>query len=250
MHTLPRLALWLPCIITAVVFLVFPLGSRVLSEEAEPDGKSSGFVSIFDEKTLDGWHAVPTDSASDWSVRDGVIVGLGSANRLSYLVWKDKGLADFELQLRYRLPAEGNTGIEIRSRVDVSGKRPFVGYHADLGHVGIGANVLGAWDFHFAGRTEYACHRGTRLVIDADGKTHHSKLPGALTAADVRKHQWNDVHVIAHGNYCGFQINEKVASEFVDNLEAERLKQGVIGLQIHDKGMLVEFKDIRLKRLP
>ena len=156
-----------------------------------PDG--DGFIRIFDGKTLDGWHAVPKECASDWSVNDGVIVGHGSADRLAYLVWKDERLTDFELTLQYRLPGEGNTGVEIRSQPDRTGKRPFEGYHADLGHVGIGRNILGAWDFHFAKRKEYPCPRGTRLVIDKDGNAQTSAIRGALTAADVRRNQWNDV---------------------------------------------------------
>ena len=218
------------------------------SEPVKPSG-SDGFISLFDGKTLDGWHAVPKESASDWSVRDGVIVGHGSADRLSYLVWKEEHLTDFELMLRYRLPGKGNTGVEIRSQPDLTGKRPFEGYHADLGHVGIGSHILGAWDFHFARRREYPCRRGTRLVIDEDGKPHSSAIPGALTAADVRQGQWNDVRIVARGNHFQFSINGKPASEFTDNAKHGRLDQGAIGLQIHDKDMQVEFKDIRLKRL-
>ncbi|MHC4631655.1 MAG: 3-keto-disaccharide hydrolase [Planctomycetota bacterium] len=209
---------------------------------------ADGFTSIFDGKTLSGWRAVPRESASDWSVRNGAIVGLGSTNRLSYLVGSDNNLTDFELKLSYRLRTEGNSGVEIRSRLDVTRKRPFEGYHADLGHVGIGPQILGAWDFHFAKRKEYPCDRGMRLVIDADGKPHHSRISGALTAADVRKGQWNEIHIIARGRQCQFLINGKIASKFIDNVEPERLKRGAIGLQIHDKGTKVEFKDIRLKR--
>ena len=40
----------------------------------------------------------------------------------------------------------------------------------DLGHVGIGKNVLGAWDFHTPGRKEHACFRGDRLVIDENDR--------------------------------------------------------------------------------
>ena len=210
---------------------------------------SDGFVSVFDGKTLDGWRAAPKESASDWTVRDGAILGHGSADRLAYLVWKEEHLTDFELKLRYRLPGKGNTGVEIRSQPDLTGKRPFEGYHADLGHVGIGPHILGAWDFHFARRKEYPCKRGTRLVIDQHGKTHSSTIRGALTAADVRPHQWNDVRIIARGRRFQFFINGKLASEFTDNARQGRLDQGAIGLQIHDKGMRVEFKDIRLKRL-
>jgi len=209
----------------------------------------SGFVSMFDGETLDGWHAVPIESASDWSVHNGAIVGHGSADRLSYLVWKDERLTDFELQLRYRVPDKGNTGVEIRSQRDVTGKRPFEGYHADLGHVGIGPHILGAWDFHFARRKEYPCPRGTRLVIDEDGESHASTIRGALTADDVRRHRWNDVRIIARGKRFQFFINDKLTSEFTDASKWGRLDHGAVGLQIHNKGMRVEFKDLRLRRL-
>jgi hypothetical protein len=215
----------------------------------KPDSVEKSGNAIFDGKTLDGWHAVPKESASDWTVRDGAIVGHGSADRLSYLVWKDENLTDFELKLRYRLPGKGNTGVEVRSQPDLTGKRPFEGYHADLGHVGIGPNVLGAWDFHFAKRKEYPCPHGTRLTIDENDKPHSSTIPGALTVAEIRPHEWNDVHIIAHGNHFRFFINGKLASEFTDNAKSGRLDYGAIGLQIHDKDMQVEFKDIRLKQL-
>ncbi|MHC4657321.1 MAG: 3-keto-disaccharide hydrolase [Planctomycetota bacterium] len=223
-------------------------GRDLVPEIPQRATDADGFASIFDGKSLSGWRAVPTESASDWTVRDGAIVGYGSADRLSYLVWKDEHLTDFELKLRYRLPGNGNTGVEVRSQPDLTGKRPFEGYHADLGHVGIGPHVLGAWDFHFAKRKEYPCPRGTRLIIDENGKPHSSNIPGALTVADIRLHQWNDVHIIARGNHFQFFINGKPASEFTDNAKSGRLDNGAIGLQIHDKGMKVEFKDIRLKR--
>lgn len=219
--------------------------SVTLLHAAKPDKQ---FVKIFDGKTLKGWHPVPKDGVVDWQVKQGMIVGTGSKQRLSYLVYKDENLKDFELKFQYRLPAEGNTGVEIRSQHDKSGKRPFIGYHADLGHIGIGDHILGAWDFHFAGRKEYACYRGTNLVIDPDGKTHHSKIANPVQLKDIRDKDWNEVHVIAKGNHFQFFINGKPASEFTDNFK-ERLQSGAIGLQIHDKGMQVHFKDVRLKRL-
>ncbi|GIV26187.1 MAG: hypothetical protein KatS3mg027_0001 [Bacteroidia bacterium] len=75
------------------------------------------------------------------------------------------GCPIFELTFDYRLPGPGNTGVEIRAHPDPTGRRPLIGYHADLGHVGIGPHILGAWDFHFDGRREPPCPRGTRLVI-------------------------------------------------------------------------------------
>ena len=208
----------------------------------------AGFISLFDGKTLSGWHAVPEQGVYDWTVRGGIIIGQGSEDRLSYLVWKDEHIKDFELTLRYRLPGEGNTGIEIRSRHDVTGKRPLEGYHADLGHVGIGPHILGAWDFHFARRIEHPCPRGTRLLIDNQEQPHSSMIADALTIDDIRQKGWNDVRILARGNDFEFFVNGKIASAFTDNAQNGRLVTGGIGLQIHDKGMEVHFKDIHLRR--
>ncbi len=208
-----------------------------------------GFIRIFDGRSLTGWHAVPAESQSDWSVRDGVLIGQGSADRLAYLVWNNDKLTDFDLRLRYRLPGKGNTGVEIRARRDVTGKRPFEGYHADLGHVGIGPHILGAWDFHFVKRREAPCPRGTRLVMDPEGNAHASEIRNAVTLSDIHPHQWNAVRIVARGNRFQFYLNGKLASEFVDNARQGRLDQGAIGLQIHDKAMRVEFRDIYLKQL-
>lgn len=224
--------------------------SHGISETANR-ARQSGLVSLFDGKTLTGWHAVPPQTASDWSVHDGVITGRGSANRLAYLVWRDLQLTDFELRLSYRMLTDGNSGVEVRAQPDTSGKRPFEGYHADLGHVGIGPHILGAWDFHFARRKEHPCNRGTRLVIRENGSTLYSKLDPnrALALTDIRKRDWNQLRVVVQGNHFQFFINGKLASEFTDNARQGRLDHGAIGLQIHDKGMQVAFKDIRMRRL-
>jgi len=56
------------------------------------------------------------------------------------------------------------------------------------------------------------------------------------------------VRVIAQGNHFEFFINGKIASEFTEHLpDAKRLKKGMIQFQLHDPGMIVHFKDIKLK---
>ena len=74
-------------------------------------------------------------------------------------------------------------------------------------------------------------------------------IDDAVTPEDINEDDWNDVRIIAHRNRFQFFINGKLASEFIDNAQEGRLDHGAIGLQLHDKGMRVEFKDIRLKRL-
>lgn len=207
------------------------------------------FEMMFDGKTLAGWHVLPAETKNDWVVRDGIIAGTGSQDRQSFLVWKEQDLTDFELELNYRLPVGGNTGVEIRARPDPTLKRPLIGYHADIGHAGIGDAILGAWDFHFAGREEYSCQRGIRLMIDESGKTTRTAIKDPFVPADVHERDWNHVRVVAKGRNFSFFINGKPASEFTDNAKLGRFDSGGIALQIHDKGMKVEFKNIRLKKL-
>ena len=225
----------------ALVVLVSLVALPVLAAE------KGRVVAPLDGKSLKGWTVMPAKAAKAWSVKDGIIVGDGDKGR-SYLVFDKKDIADLELKFSYRFPGKGNSGVSIRAIDDKTGRRKFQSYHADLGHVGIGRQVLGAWDFHTPGRREHACFRGDRLVIDEKDKPTVTKIEGAVTLDDIRKGGWNDVHVIAKGNQFKFYINGKPASEFSEHLPPERrLHKGMIQLQLHDPGMVVQFKNLRLK---
>ena len=209
-----------------------------------------GFVSIFDGQTLKGWEATPAKTASAWTVKKGMIVGKGEKGR-GYLTYTpNKNIADLELKFSYRFPGKGNSGVNIRAIVDKTRKRDFQGYHADLGHLGIGKNVMGAWDFHTPGRKEHRCFRGDQLVIDKNDKPIITAIKNGLSVDDLKKGDWNSVHIIAKGNNFKLYINDKLSSEFTEHLpKAKRLKSGMIQLQLHDPGMIVHFRDLKLKVL-
>jgi hypothetical protein len=218
-----------------------------MEASAADRGAETGFKSMFDGKSLAGWSVMPAKAAKAWTVKDGMIVGVGGKRR-SYLVFDKKEIADLELKFSYRFPGKGNSGVSIRARDDKTRKRKWQSYHADLGNVGIGKQVLGAWDFHTPGRREHACFRGDRLVIDENDRPNVTKIEGAVTRDDIRQGDWNDAHVIAQGNQFKFFINGKPASEFTEHLQSERrLDKGMIQLQLHDPGMVVQFKDLWLK---
>ena len=209
-----------------------------------------GFVSMFDGKTLKGWEATPVKIAPAWTVQDGMIVGNGDKGRGYLTCTANKNVADLELKFSYRFPGKGNSGVNIRAIPDKTRRRDFQSYHADLGHLGIGKNVMGAWDFHTPGRREHRCFRGDRLVIAENDQPTITPIKNALTAVDIRKGDWNHVHIIVEGNRFQLFINGKLSSEFTEHLpQAKRLQSGMIQLQLHDPGMIVQFRDLQLKVL-
>ena len=231
--------------VTPAVAIIFHL----CAYGAVADDKNDGFTRIFDVETLNGWHVVPESLRGDWSVKEGLLIG-NSNGKGSDLIWKIGDLGDFELKLSYRFRTEGNSGIHIRGRLGESKTHRVKGYHADFGHVGIGPAVLGSWDFHGSPRGNNLVDRGHRVVIDQDGKKHVSKIVNAVPVKDIRKREWNKVHVVVRGRRMYFTINGKLASEVIDNQDSERIDDGVIGLQIHGgPPMTIEFRDIRLKRI-
>ena len=87
-------------------------------------------------------------------------------------------------------------------------------------------------------------------MIGKDDEPVITAIRDGLDVSGIKKGDWNDVHVFAKANVFKFYINGKLASEFTEHLpESKRLKSGMIQLQLHDPGMVVEFKDIKLKVL-
>ena len=234
---------------TRSLFLLFTCLASTLVLGAEKD---DGFVSIFDGKTLAGWKPVSTDAKDAWVVRDGVIRGDGDKGGRCYLAYEEnKKIGNFELKFSYRLTgSKANSGVSIRAVKDKTGRRDFQSYHADLGAVGMGKQVMGAWDFHTPGRKEHRCFRGDRLVIDKNDKPTITLIENGLKEEDIKKGDWNAVHLIARGNQFRFIINGKTSAEFTEHLPKEkRLHEGMIQLQLHNPRMIAEFKALRLKIL-
>ena len=96
-------------------FVVLPISAGVSAAEQEAE---SGFVSMFDDKSLEGWSVVPAKAAKAWTVKDGMIVGDGDKGR-SYLVFDMREIADFELTLR----ADATINAHFMAKLSQSGRR-------------------------------------------------------------------------------------------------------------------------------
>ena len=227
-------------IICIILFSLLGSATSVIAEEA-------GFKPIFDGKTLDGWKS---PNMSYWSVTDGAITARSTrqnpckANQ--FLVWRLGRLDDFELKLKYRISGTqaANSGIQIRSNVAEDGHA--VGYQADIDLAGRYAGAL--YDEHGRGML---AQRGQKTVIGSDGKMTHSPLGDSdALMTNIKKDDWNDYHIIAHGNRVVLKVNGMVTAEVIDGDKKNADRSGVLALQLHSgPSMTVRFKDIQLKRL-
>ena len=206
----------------------------------------SGFRPIFNGKTLDGWNA---PDSRYWSVQDGAITGKSSAEvpctQNQFLVWEGGIVDDFELELKYRIlgTPRANSGIQIRSEIAADGHAS--GYQADFDRAG---RWRGALYDEKTGRRILA-RPGQKTVIARDGKRTSTSLGGA--APTVEADGWNRYHVSARGSRIVLMVNGVVTADVVDEQVGERDLWGRLALQLHSgPPMTVQFKDIRLKRLP
>lgn len=203
-----------------------------------------GFKSIFNGKDLSGWDGNP----KFWSVKDGALTGQTTAENPTphntFLIWRDGNVDDFELHTQFRIVG-GNSGIQYRSREfpDWVVK----GYQADFEAGKTFSGIL----YEEGGRGILA-QRGEKVVIGENGK---KEVTGSVGDAQkiqeaIKREQWNDYVVIAQGNHLVEKINGLTTVDVTDNDTGKRAMSGILALQMHaGEPMLVQFKEIKLKRL-
>jgi hypothetical protein len=205
-----------------------------------------GFEPIFDGKTLNGWE---TPDPSYWSVEEGALTARITPEHPctvnQYLVWEGGELHDFELKLMYRMVSdeEVNGGFQFRSKVlpdhDVAG------YQVD--NDPRGGWLVRLYDEH--GRHDLAL-RGQKTVIDEDGNRTVTDIPEALGEPKFRLDEWHEYHLTCVGTRLTLKVNGTLMAEVIDNDRDEQDLAGILALQLHSNPpVLVQFKDIQLKRL-
>src|SRR5690348_5818637 len=82
--------------------------------------KQTGWVSLFDGKTLNGWTQA-TGKAS-FSVQNGMIVGTSAMEKYNSFLVTKKEYGDFVLELDVKLESNAsNSGVQTRSHFDATG---------------------------------------------------------------------------------------------------------------------------------
>ncbi len=203
----------------------------------------TGFVQIFDGKTLDGW-----EGTDRWKVEKGTIVAQTTAEnplrQNTFLIWRGGKPADFELKLEYRITG-GNSGIQYRSSELENSDFAMSGYQSDIDA-----------SLRYAGMIYEERGRGflaPRSQVNYRGPSVSGTLASLGTSNELREviktDDWNEIHIIARGNTLIQIYNGRMMSMLIDDDIAGRAMEGLIGLQVHTgEPMKIEFRNIRLKQ--
>jgi hypothetical protein len=194
---------------------------------------TQGWQSLFDGKSLDGWHRMA--GTADYKIGNGAIVGttvVGSPN--TFLVSDKKFKGDFILEAEAMVADSGmNSGLQFKSNYDAAankGNGRINGYQFELDP------SLRQWSggLYDEGRREWL-YPGVL----------HSKVQSVLKTGVYHK-----IHVECIGNTVKTWLDGVAIAYFVDTLTSS---EGLIGLQVHaiskpeQAGEKVYFKNIRIR---
>ncbi|MCC2672050.1 MAG: hypothetical protein K0Q72_4522 [Armatimonadetes bacterium] len=218
----------------------------------------SRFVSIFDGKSLNGWHvsaqtghsrASGNRTGGKWVVEKSAITGTQDIPGNGGIVLTDKQYGDFEVSLEMNNDYGPDSGLFLRSNDKGQAYQAMIDYHA-------GGNLMGVYGEGLSGGIH---SRNFDLLETPDKiKVLDAPYPAPFTAEEwpkLWKHgKWNELRARIEGNPPHIQtwINGKKIMEFTDK-EKRHPDQGSIALQVHGGGdfttQFVRYRKIRVKEL-
>jgi hypothetical protein len=247
-----RAAAFIPLLLFALVPLaVGPAGAR-----DGPDDK--GFVSLFDGKTLDGWHvsaqsghsaASKHASGGRWVAEDGAIVGSQDVPGNGGLLITDRAFGDFEVALEMRNDFGPDSGLFLRSTEKGQAYQAMIDYHA-------GGNLMGVYGEGLSG----GVHARNFDFLDRPERIREHEAEFKLPVSpdlwpDFWRHgEWNALRARITGNppTVVTWVRGVKFMEFTDK-EKRHPDKGGIALQVHGGGdftkQFVRYRNVRVKVL-
>lgn len=191
--------------------------------------QSTGWVSIFDGKTMNSWKvmAVHGGNGGLWEVKDGALVGNQEKDHKGGLVGTEKKYSDFEIELEFKVDNPADTGLFLRTREDGMGYQITIDYHKD-GYIG----------------SLYAPAEGGYIQINKSWEQY------------FKKDKWNKLMARIEGQPAHVQawLNGFKTIDFTDNRDRFP-REGYIGLQVHGgadawgDNSRARYRNIKIKEL-
>ncbi len=176
-------------------------------------------IKLFNGKDLTGWTVHGTEK---WYVEDGnLICESGPDKQYGYLS-TDKAYKNFELSLKFKQEANGNSGVFVRS--------------------GIEGTKISGWQVEVAPLNNH-----TGGIYESYGRGWLIQ-PKPEYEKYLKSGQWNTLKVLVNGD----EVTSWLNGHQMVSLKDEKIGkgEGFIALQIHDGGGIkVRWKKFRLKEL-
>ena len=176
-------------------------------------------VKLFNGKDLKGWTVHGTEK---WYVEGGeLICESGPDKKYGYLT-TDKFYKNFDLSLKFRQEANGNSGVFFRSGIE-------------------GVKISG-WQVEVAPKDKH-----TGGIYESYGRGWLIQ-PKAEDEQWLKQDEWNELKIRANGD----EVTTWLNGHQMINIKDEKIGQGegFIALQIHDGGGIkVRWKNFKIKEL-
>ena len=222
--------------------LIFPLliscsGSKKTTKT------DSGYSSLFDGKTLNGWRTYQNKPADSWTIKDGVLYCKGSStdksDRRADLITIDT-FENFDLQLDWKISRGGNSGILYMVTEEYETSYLSGPEYQVIDDVNF-PEKLEDWQKVAA---NYAMHNAPNAHPKPAGKWNHTRI--VVNHGHVQ-HWLNGEKVVEYDLWTDDWKKRKESGKWKDAPGYGMAKAGHIALQDH--GSEAWFKNIEIKRL-
>jgi len=178
-----------------------------------------GYKSLFNGKDLTGWTIHGTEK---WYVENSELVCESGPDKQYGYLSTDKPYKNFILDLKFKLEANGNSGVFIRS--------------------GIEGTKISGWQVEVA-----PMGNSTGGIYESYGRGWLIK-PTAEDEKNLKPDSWNTMRIHMQDDQVTTWLNGKKMIQLKD--EKLGAGDGFVALQIHDGGGIkVRWKDIQIKEL-
>ncbi|MEM9281861.1 MAG: sulfatase-like hydrolase/transferase [Verrucomicrobiota bacterium] len=228
-----------------------PSGPQTISSPPHPVASAAvtvkpsedGFQRLLVGNRLNQWAGDP----KYWSMKDGELTRVtdGSLKMNRFITWKGSTVRNFDLRVKVRVSAGGNSGLQYRgtSRPDL-GLDIVTGYQCDIVTKNPQYNGM---LYEEKGRRILA-HTGEKVIVDPEGQ---SWIVGQMPVKEFAPDEWREFRVLVKGNHHQHWIDGHQTADLLDFDGTGRSLEGVLAMQVHvGPAMKIEFKDMRIKPLP
>lgn len=220
--------------------------------------KEAEWVSIFDGKTMKGWHVSSktghsgpskNKSGGKWEIVDGAIIGSQDIPGNGGIIITDEKYSDFEVSIEMKNDFGPDSGLFLRSTEDGKCYQAMIDYHAN-------GNLMGVYGEGLGGKPHLRNFTFQKLVTEIREDAAPVKLPvPADKWADFWKHgEWNELKASIVGNPPKVTTYIK-GIKFMEYTDTEKRlpDSGGIALQVHGGGdftkEFVRYRNIKVRKL-